>query len=103
MSATAQPALSSPKLILIIDDTPINLGVISGALAIRKTAAVTAMAKTHREHYLYVGSLCSRIRRRRSAVSSRLIQLLLFIAAPQSGSNKIEFFKQLKQKSFGVH
>ena len=32
MSATAQPALSSPKLILIVDDTPINLGVISGAL-----------------------------------------------------------------------
>src|SRR6266404_6214531 len=32
MSATAQPALSSPKLILIVDDTPVNLGVISGAL-----------------------------------------------------------------------
>ena len=32
MSATAQPALSPPKLILIVDDTPINLGVISGAL-----------------------------------------------------------------------
>jgi len=32
MSATAQPALSSPKLILIVDDTPLNLGVISGAL-----------------------------------------------------------------------
>jgi hypothetical protein len=32
MSATAQPALSSPKLILLVDDTPINLGVISGAL-----------------------------------------------------------------------
>ena len=32
MSATAQPALSAPKLILIVDDTPLNLGVISGAL-----------------------------------------------------------------------
>jgi sigma-B regulation protein RsbU (phosphoserine phosphatase) len=32
MSATTQPALSSSKLILIVDDTPINLGVISGAL-----------------------------------------------------------------------
>src|SRR6266481_4131112 len=32
MSATAEPALSSPKLILIVDDTPVNLGVISGAL-----------------------------------------------------------------------
>src|SRR5437660_368122 len=32
MSATAQPALSSPKLILIVDDMPVNLGVISGAL-----------------------------------------------------------------------
>src|ERR1700746_3225828 len=32
MSATAQPALSSPKLILIVDDTPLNIGVISGAL-----------------------------------------------------------------------
>jgi serine phosphatase RsbU (regulator of sigma subunit) len=32
MSATAQAALSSPKLILIVDDTPVNLGVISGAL-----------------------------------------------------------------------
>ena len=32
MFATAQPALSSPKLILIVDDTPLNLGVISGAL-----------------------------------------------------------------------
>jgi phosphoserine phosphatase RsbU/P len=32
MSTTAQPALSSPKLILIVDDTPVNLGVILGAL-----------------------------------------------------------------------
>src|SRR5437899_12670366 len=32
MSATAQPALASPKLILIVDDMPVNLGVISGAL-----------------------------------------------------------------------
>jgi phosphoserine phosphatase RsbU/P len=32
MSATAQPAPSSQKLILIVDDTPVNLGVISGAL-----------------------------------------------------------------------
>ena len=32
MSATAERALSSPRLILIVDDTPVNLGVISGAL-----------------------------------------------------------------------
>jgi serine phosphatase RsbU (regulator of sigma subunit) len=33
MSATPQPAPSTQKLILIVDDTPTNLGVISGALA----------------------------------------------------------------------
>jgi serine phosphatase RsbU (regulator of sigma subunit) len=32
MSATAQPAQQSQKLILIVDDTPTNIGVISGAL-----------------------------------------------------------------------
>jgi serine phosphatase RsbU (regulator of sigma subunit) len=32
MSATAQVAASAQKLILIVDDTPTNLGVISGAL-----------------------------------------------------------------------
>ena len=32
MSATPQPAPSAKKLILIVDDTPTNLGVISGAL-----------------------------------------------------------------------
>jgi phosphoserine phosphatase RsbU/P len=32
MSATAERALSSQKLILIVDDTPLNLGVITGAL-----------------------------------------------------------------------
>src|SRR3974377_404417 len=32
MSATAQPAPESQKLILIVDDTPTNIGVISGAL-----------------------------------------------------------------------
>ncbi|HVM74475.1 MAG TPA: SpoIIE family protein phosphatase [Candidatus Saccharimonadales bacterium] len=32
MSATAQPALQTQKLILIVDDTPTNIGVISGAL-----------------------------------------------------------------------
>lgn len=32
MSATPQPAPSTQKLILIVDDTPTNLGVISGAL-----------------------------------------------------------------------
>lgn len=32
MSATPQPAPSAQKLILIVDDTPTNLGVISGAL-----------------------------------------------------------------------
>jgi sigma-B regulation protein RsbU (phosphoserine phosphatase) len=32
MSATPQPARSVQKLILIVDDTPINIGVISGAL-----------------------------------------------------------------------
>jgi phosphoserine phosphatase RsbU/P len=32
MSATPQPAPSVQKLILIVDDTPVNIGVISGAL-----------------------------------------------------------------------
>jgi serine phosphatase RsbU (regulator of sigma subunit) len=32
MSATPQPAISAQKLILVVDDTPTNLGVISGAL-----------------------------------------------------------------------
>ena len=32
MSATAQPAQQTQKLILIVDDTPTNIGVISGAL-----------------------------------------------------------------------
>ena len=32
MSATAQPAPATQKLILIVDDTPTNIGVISGAL-----------------------------------------------------------------------
>jgi phosphoserine phosphatase RsbU/P len=32
MSATPQPAASVQKLILIVDDTPTNLGVVSGAL-----------------------------------------------------------------------
>jgi phosphoserine phosphatase RsbU/P len=32
MSATPQPARSVQKLILIVDDTPVNIGVISGAL-----------------------------------------------------------------------
>ncbi len=32
MSATAERALPSQKLILIVDDTPLNLGVITGAL-----------------------------------------------------------------------
>ena len=32
MSATAQPAPETQKLILIVDDTPTNIGVISGAL-----------------------------------------------------------------------
>jgi phosphoserine phosphatase RsbU/P len=32
MSATPQPAPSAQKLILIVDDTPTNLGVVSGAL-----------------------------------------------------------------------
>ena len=32
MSATAQPAPQTQKLILIVDDTPTNIGVISGAL-----------------------------------------------------------------------
>ena len=32
MSTTAQPALQSQKLILIVDDTPTNIGVIAGAL-----------------------------------------------------------------------
>jgi sigma-B regulation protein RsbU (phosphoserine phosphatase) len=32
MSATPQPAASAQKLILIVDDTPTNLGVVSGAL-----------------------------------------------------------------------
>ena len=33
MSATPQPVPSAQKLILIVDDTPTNLGVISGALS----------------------------------------------------------------------
>jgi serine phosphatase RsbU (regulator of sigma subunit) len=33
MSATPQPAPSAQRLILIVDDTPTNIGVISGALA----------------------------------------------------------------------
>src|SRR6516225_10888365 len=32
MSATPQPAPTAQKLILIVDDTPTNIGVISGAL-----------------------------------------------------------------------
>ena len=32
MSATPEPACASQKLILIVDDTPTNIGVISGAL-----------------------------------------------------------------------
>src|ERR1700739_449737 len=32
MSASPQPAPSAQKLILIVDDTPLNIGVISGAL-----------------------------------------------------------------------
>src|ERR1700740_46718 len=32
MSATPQPAPSVQKLILIVDDTPVNIGVISGDL-----------------------------------------------------------------------